>query len=154
MEGPGIPTHRRQAAPPGPVREPAEGRIRHGLALHAPAMAAPSPVLGHVSVMGAAVPVAALLVAAHVLATVALAAVRQWFWWRARSQPARDLRWLLRHAESAQAAERLAEGLAARQQAVIDAYVRAHDATGRVPRPPRRASRRPDDVPRRSRRSR
>jgi len=110
----------------------------------------PVLALGHGYAAGAAVPVALALVAGPVLATAAREAVRQWFWWRSRSQPARDLRQLLRRTQSPQDADHLAEHLAARHQAVLDAYVRAHTTTG-VPRPPRRSSRRSDDVPRRSR---
>lgn len=159
MEGPGIPVRHRQVARRGPVRgshalgpvfrrpwQGAGGSWRR-LAAHAPAVAVPAPALGHASAVMATAAVVALIVVAQVLVAVARAAADQWFWWRARSQPARDLRRLLRSAESSQAAEHLAEGLAARHQAVVEAYVRAH-ATTDVPGSPRRTSRRPDDVPR------
>ncbi|MFI0723702.1 hypothetical protein [Streptomyces sp. NPDC021224] len=129
MKGPGIPDGPRHPAGPDPYRPwPGPGGLGHRLAAHAPAVALPVAALAH----GTAVPVAAVLAAAHILLTAAGAVVRHWFWWRARSQPARDLRRLLRNAGSAQDAERLAQGLAARHQAVLDAYVRA--------RPPRRAA--------------
>ncbi|MGW5355251.1 hypothetical protein ACWERV_32620 [Streptomyces sp. NPDC004031] len=150
MKGPGIPDGPRHPAGPDPYRPwPGPGGLGHRLAAHAPAVALPVAALAH----GTAVPVAAVLAAAHVLRTVAGAVVRHWFWWRARSQPARDLRGLLRDAGSAQDAERLAQGLAARHQAVLDAYVRAHGRPG-APRPPRRTPRDPDDVHRRPRRPR
>jgi hypothetical protein len=145
MKFPGIPTYRRQATRPGPV--PA-GPLSHRLAAHTPALAAPFTALGHGGLScGTAVAVAAALLAGPVLVTVATAVVREWFWWRARTQPARDLRRLLRHTASVHDAERLARHLAARHQAVIDAYVRAHTTSGAA----RRSSSRPDDVPRRSR---
>lgn len=157
MKGPRIPTHGGQAAPPasatdGPGRQRQLGQSWHRLTPHTPAMAGAWPVLalGHGVTGGAAVAVALAAVAGHVLATAARAAVREWFWWRARGQGARDLRQLLRLTGSAQEADHLAQRLAARHQAVVDAYVRAHSTTG-VPRPPRRPSPRPDDVPRRSR---
>ncbi|HEY3480726.1 MAG TPA: hypothetical protein VGL02_17670, partial [Streptomyces sp.] len=108
---------------------------------------APFTALGHGFTGGTAVAVVAALVAGPVLARVAPAVAREWFWWRARTQAARDLRRLMRDTGSAADAERLARHLAARHQAVVDAYVRAHAPTA----VPRRSSPRPDDVPRRSR---
>ncbi|WP_031513248.1 hypothetical protein [Streptomyces sp. NRRL F-5123] len=164
MKGPGNPIGRRPAASHRPVRgsralltaphlpRPGVGGSWRRLAGQAPAVAVPVVALGHGTAAAAPVAVVAVLAAAHVLIAMAGAVVRHWFWWRARSQPARDLRRLLRDAESAQAAERLAQGLAARHQAVVDAYVRAHGPAG-VPRPPRRTSRDRDDAPRRPRRA-